>query len=324
MTIVESAASIAAVVSNKVKSRQAVMERFGVDPADIKTYQEEGAVCVKGAFKEWVPRLMAAHDRLQDKLESQAEETPNGKSAKIENEDGYPPLTYSIGKNGHFGIRNAVFADPDFRAWMTESPAADIMGQVLGAKTLQFWWDQSFCKTEDAAVGGATPWHTDAGSFSFLGEMLPSFWIAGTDVGPGNAPILTAVGSHKDRRLFRPVFGKEHVKQMPENYAELDEITKVVEDPNTEIKTWTVEAGDCLIIHPRTYHASSEPHADAGRRIALTSRWLGDDIRWKKTEMTFDYPDDKRFDNIVQDQAPPEDSFPVIWRAVEPEGRVSA
>ncbi len=291
------------------------MQRFKVDSNDIETYREEGATCVKGAFTEWVPRLLAAHDRLQERLEVVAEETPTGKSAKIEHPDGYPPLTYSYGQGGHFGIRHAAFFDPDFRTWVTDSPTADIIGQVIGAKTLQFWWDHSFCKDADAPPSAATPWHTDAGSFSFMGEMLPSFWIAATDVGPENAPLITVAGSHKDTRHFRPVFGKEDVKVLPENYAELVEIEKVVNDPATTIRTWTMEAGDCLVIHPRTYHASAEPHPKAGRRIGLTSRWLGDDIRWKLREMTFEYPDDKRFDNIVQDAPPSTEDFPIVWRS---------
>ena len=208
-----------------------------------------------------------------------------------------------------------MFADPDFAAWVTDSPAADVIGQVIGARTLQFWWDQSFCKEADAPPSAATPWHTDAGSFSFMVEMLPSIRIAATDVGPENTPLITVADSHKDTRHFRPVFGKEDVKILPENYAELEEIHKVIADPKTEIRTWTVEAGDCLIVHPRTYHASLEPEPNAGRRIALTSRWLGDDIRWKLREMTFEYPDDKRFDNIKQDEPPPEEDFPIVWRA---------
>ena len=291
------------------------MQRFKVDPRDIQTYREEGATCVKGALRDWVPRLLAAHDRMQERLEAIAADTPNGRHAKIDHPEGFPPLTYSFGQGGHFGIRNAVFADPDFEAWRAESPAAHVIGQVIGARTLQFWWDQSFCKVADAPPGAATPWHTDAGSFSFVGEMLPSFWIAGTDVGPDSAPLLTVAGSHRDTRHFRPVFGREEVKVLPENYAELDEIHKVVSDPQTDIRTWTVEAGDCLVIHPRTYHASATPTPNAGRRIAFTSRWLGDDIRWNLREMTFEYPDDKRFDNIVQGAPPPEDAFPIVWRA---------
>ena len=71
------------------------MQYFKVDPKDIETYQNEGATCVKGAFRGWVSRLLAAHDRLKERLESVATETPSGKAAKIENPDGYPPLTYS-------------------------------------------------------------------------------------------------------------------------------------------------------------------------------------------------------------------------------------
>lgn len=290
-------------------------QTFMVPKHAIEQYREEGATVVRGAFAAWVPRLIAAHDRLQARLEAVAKVGPNGALfGKIEHADGFPPLTLSASK-GHFGIRNAVFADPDFHAWMLESPAADIIGQVIGATRLQFWWDQSFCKTADAPPEAATAWHTDSGSFSFVGDMLPSFWMAGTDVGWNNAPLITVAGSHRDKRWFRPVFGKDDVNPLPENYAERSEIMRVVDDPKTTIRVWTVEAGDCLIIHPYTYHASLPPGEKAGRRIGLTSRWLGDDIRWKLRSMTFTYPDDKRFANIEQDKPAPEDGFPIVWRA---------
>lgn len=292
------------------------MERFQVDTSAIEQYRLEGATCIKGAFKDWAPRMLSAHDRLQERLEALAESKSTSlTAASVANPEPFPPLTYSRGKSGQFGIRNAVFADPDFRAWMLESPVADIIGQVIGAKSLRFWWDQSFCKTANAPPEGATPWHTDSGAFSWVGDMLPSFWIAGTDVGPENSPLLTAVASHNDKRWFRPVVGKEDVKELPENYYERDEIMKVLDDPKTEVRTWTIEKGDCLVIHPYTYHASKPPEPGAGRRIAFTSRWLGNDIRWKLREMTFTYPDDGRFQNVKQDQPPPDDGFPVIWES---------
>lgn len=290
------------------------MLRLPISEAVIDTYRREGAARIDGAFVGWVPRLLAAHDRLQARLEAAAVAGATGRAAKIAHADGFPPLTYNHNHAGQFGIRNAVFFDDDFRDWMLNSPAADIVGQVIGARTLQFWWDQSFCKAANSMPEAATQWHTDAGSFSFVGEMLPSFWIAATDVGPDNAPLITVAGSHNDRRMFRPVFGKEHVKVLPPPYAELSELENIAKAPGAVIRTWTMAAGDCLVIHPRTYHASLAPVPGAGRRIGLTSRWLGDDIRWQLREMTFTYPDDKRFRNIVQDAPPPEAEFPIIWR----------
>lgn len=286
-----------------------------VPASALDTYTREGAVKIEGAFADWVPRLVAAHDRLQARLEAIATPNPRGVSAKLDHPDGFPPLTYTRNTAGQFAIRNAVFHDDTFRDWMLNSPAAAIVGHVIGARTLQFWWDQSFCKAANAALEAATEWHTDAGSFSWVGEMLPSFWIAGTDVGPDNAPLITIAGSHRDTRHFRPVFGRDDVHPLPDNYAELSEIENVANAADAPRRVWTMKAGDCLVIHPRTYHASDPPAPGAKRRIGLTSRWLGDDIRWQLRQMTFTYPDDKRFKNVVQGAPPPVADFPVVWRA---------
>ncbi|MCC5868067.1 MAG: phytanoyl-CoA dioxygenase family protein [Gammaproteobacteria bacterium] len=288
---------------------------FPVSAEIVETYRQEGAVLVRGAFSDWVPRLKAAHQRLETRLTAISTKTPAGLSARIESPKGFPPLTFNESADGHFGIRNAAFFDEDFQDWMNNSCAASIVGQVTESRFVRFWWDQSFCKRSDATPKGATPWHTDSGSFSFTGQALPSLWIAGTEVTKDNSPILTVAGSHRDQRWFRPVFGKEHVKILPDNYAELDELLEVVARPDTVIRCWPMLAGDCLLIHPHTYHASAEPVRGSGERIGFTSRWLGDDVVWKPREMTFSYPDDCRFTNIVPGEPPPDADFPIVWTA---------
>jgi hypothetical protein len=283
--------------------------------AIIEAYREEGAVLVPGAFRDWVPRLLAAHDALQNDLEHIATTLDSGvRMAQMAGDPQSPPLGYTHQANGAFGIRNAVFHNQTFRAWQSDPRTAEIIARAIGSSTIRFWWDQSFCK-DSQNPAGATPWHTDAGSFSFAGQHLPSVWIAGTTITVDAAPLLTLAGSHRDARWFRPVFGRDDVKVLPENYAELDVVRDAVEANPDKIRTWTCEAGDLILIHPHTYHASLPLNGGVGRRIAFTSRWLGDDIVWNRREMTFDYPDDPRFHNIAQGKPPPDDGFPVLWRA---------
>lgn len=288
---------------------------FVVSAEIVETYRQEGAALIPGAFADWVPRLNSAHRRLEDQLAAISTKTASGRSARIESPGGFPPLSFNESADGHFGIRNAVFFDQEFQDWMENSCAASIVGQVTESSLVRFWWDQSFCKRSDSTPRGATPWHTDSGSFSFTGQTLPSLWIAGTEVTKGNSPILTVAGSHRDQRWFRPVFGKEDVKVLPANYAELDELLEVVARPDTVIRCWPMQAGDCLLIHPHTYHASAEPVRGSGERIGFTSRWLGDDVVWHPRPMTFSYPDDRRFTNIRPGEPPPDDGFPIVWTA---------
>jgi hypothetical protein len=285
-----------------------------VDARYVEQYAEEGATMIPGAFAgAWARRLLAAHDRLCERAAAAAQPTARGHRMYSAGADEHrPALQYMASPDGGFSLRNAVFHDPDFAAWLRESPAAELVGRVTGARTVRFWFDLSFGKEGDRPEV-ATAWHTDIGSFSFLGDQLPSFWIALTDVPEDNAPMITLAGSHADKRQFRPVFGREE-DPLPEGYAELAEIRRAVEAPGAPLRTWPMQAGDVLLIHPYCYHASLPRTHAAGRRLGFSSRWLGDDVRWVKRELTFDYPEDPRFRNVRQGEPAPDDGFPVLWR----------
>lgn len=285
------------------------------DAETIAQYQTEGAAVVRGAFANgWADRLLAAHDRLCARADAVAKPDPTGtkRIARIA-KDGAPSLDYVRTDDGAFSLRNAVFHDEDFAAWLTGSGVAELTGLMMGGASAHFWFDLSFGKEGDRPET-ATPWHTDIGSFSFYGQHLPSVWIALTDVPEDNAPMLTAARSVEDARMFRPVFGREGVA-LPEGYAELSDMSAALDAGRYPVKSWPMQAGDCLFIHPFCWHASLPRLAGAGRRIGFSSRWLGSDVVWAKREMTFDYPDDPRFARIAQDRPPPEDGFPALWRA---------
>jgi len=293
---------------------------YAVPREAIETYVREGATCVPGAFADWVDRLLAAYDRVAAQCDALMASGSGGRIATLkngsrsiflDNPPGFPPLRRTRNPNGESSLRHVVWHDPDFAAWLTDSPAASIVAQVIGSTGVRFWWDQFFNKAGDNPAA-ATTWHHDIGSFSFYGMQLPSLWIALTDVDIDNAPLMTVVGSHlRTEVMYRPVTGAENVP-LCEGYAELSDLHAIVEHKDTQIRTWTVRAGDALVIHPYTFHASLPRQGHAGRRVAYTSRWLGDDVVWRKRPMTFDYPDDPRCHGVVQDRPPPDSTFPVF------------
>ena len=91
----------------------------------------------------------------------------------------------------------------------------------------------------------------------------------------------------------------------------------VIPHPDLIARAQQARIGDALVIHPFTYHASLPRNPGAGRRVAYSSRWLGDDVIWWKREMTFTYPDDRRFDKVEQGKAPPQSTFPIMWQRKE-------
>lgn len=287
--------------------------RFRVPDDTIEQYREEGTACVRGAFpRDWIDALLGAYDEVTAELD--AESPPNGATRTIKrpNPDGISPLTYVSSPDGNARLKNVVWYHRTCTDWLHHSSAASIVSQVIGAKTLRFYWDQYFTKSGNSA-SGVTAWHHDIAAFSFYGMQLPSFWIALTDIDAGNAPLVTAAGSHKRTHvMYRPLGGTENVP-LPSGYAERTEMLAWIDQNKECLRTWTVQAGDALVIHPYTYHASLPRQPNAGRRVAYSSRWLGDDVIWWKREMTFNYPDDSRFNDVRQGQPPPDEGFPLVW-----------
>src|SRR6185436_17205703 len=51
------------------------------------------------------------------------------------------------------------------------------------------------------------------------------------------------------------------------------------DDPSPTFLSWDMEPGDALVIHPWWYHYSCG-NPTPNWRIAVPTRWFGDDIRW--------------------------------------------
>jgi len=222
-----------------------------------------------------------------------------------------PPSIHKTGQGG-IQLRNCMPCDPIFEDWAQNSPAAQIVGELMEAAHTALWMDASFIKT-GADPDAATPWHNDVCTFPFTGNHLPSLWIALTDVSLENAPLLTLAGSNQDPFRYHSPLSRQDLT-LP-GYNPWHELEARVNAPDAPIKTWPAKAGDALLIHPKTIHASLPRRPNLpGKRIAFTTRWIGSDVTWN--------PD--RFSAVIRQLAdhpemhtgspPPESLFPVLWR----------
>lgn len=213
--------------------------------------------------------------------------------------------------DGYTRLINMMPQVPAAREWLLQSGLPDIVADVIGANNLRIWLDGTFSK-EGSANETATPWHTDESTFSLQGEHLPSLWIGLTDVDEGNAPLITLAGSHKDRSRYHSPYSPQDVEVPPE-FRPWSDLVDQATAPDADLRIWTTNAGDVLLIHPRTIHASlPRTAADGGRRLAFTVRWIGNDVVWMPTPVTMTAPFDTH-PLMEVGKAPPEDIFPVVW-----------
>lgn len=272
----------------------------------IAQYAAEGCTRVEGVFDAtWVARLRDALERIEAAFE-RGEMPTLVADPPTQN----PPSVHRSGKGG-VQLRNCLYADRLLLDWLTDSPAAETVGTLMGATSVRFWMDATFIKSGDDP-DSATPWHNDVCTFPFSGEHLPSFWVALTDVGRDNAPMITLAGSNRDPHRYHSPLSRQDVTL--DGYRPWDELVARTQAPDADIRVWEANAGDILLIHPKTIHASLPRAAGVpGKRIAFTTRWIGSDVVWQPDALSASIPRLSENPAMVAGKPPPESLFPTLW-----------
>ena len=180
---------------------------------------------------------------------------------------------------------------PAIRDWLWNSPAAETVAALMRASHVRFWMDATFIK-DGASEASATPWHNDECTFPFVGEMAPSFWVALTDVPIENAPMITLAGSNRDPWRYYSPMSPQGLEV--DGFRPWSHLVERVNAPDAPIRTWTCKAGDILLIHGKTIHASlprrpaaasrSRPAGSAMTSAGSPTRCRSGFRRWKPPE----------------------------------------
>lgn len=249
-----------------------------------KTYQQEGAVCLRGVFaSDWIEQLL-----------------PIARRVVIDKEDfGLLPTM-----PGRYLSRTI----PEFRQFVFESPLAEAAARAIGSSSAKFFFEEIFAKPPRSE--SKTIWHTDKMGWPVVGEMVPSLWLPLGPVSKENS-LEFIVGSHRRHTphwLFSP-----NARQMirpPDRTPHPDEAA-LRADPDNEFKSYSMEPGDLLVVHPNTLHYSHGNTSDDWR-IAISTRIFGDDIRWKPRPDCVNLAG-VSFDEMIEGEAPAGPLFPILW-----------
>lgn len=277
-----------------------------VTAAQIDQYAREGCTRVEGVFDAaWVARLLDAVQHISQQFERG--DTP---ALVAQSPTQNPPSVHHTGAGG-VQLRNCMYAHQALLDWLTTSLAAETVATLMGATSARFWMDASFIKHGDDP-DSATPWHNDVCTFPFTGNHLPSLWVALTDVGLDNAPLLTLAGSNHDPHRYHSPFSRQDITLA--GYRPWAELLARTEADDADIRVWEARAGDIVLIHPKTIHASL-PRAKgaAGNRVALTTRWIGSDVVWAPDALSAAIPRLSDNSAMIPGQPPPESLFPKLW-----------
>jgi ectoine hydroxylase-related dioxygenase (phytanoyl-CoA dioxygenase family) len=195
------------------------------------------------------------------------------------------PVSAAVRSEGRLTLRYLWRRSADLRQVLLQQAVAEPIARIVGSKTLRFWFDLTFVHfatgTGNAGIG--TPWHHDVPTFSFKGDLMPSLWLALTPTHASLSRLMFIEGSHRTNQgYYRP---KELPKPAPgehDGFVDPPDFDALIASGEVRMLTWDCQPGDAILLHPCTIHGAlgctgSGQHP---RRIAMTTRWLGDDVRF--------------------------------------------
>lgn len=221
---------------------------------DIERFQADGAVVLRGVFRDWIEPLRAGVER------NLAEPSPLERT--------YRPADGSAPFFQDFCSWQRI---PEFRAFVFESPAARIAARLMRSRSARFFHDHVLVKEPGSSV--PTPWHQDQPYYCVDGAQTVSFW---TPLDPVSRDIVMecVAGSHRWGKGFRPKRFDGTPLYANDPFEELPDIDAHRAD--YRILGWDMEPGDAIAFTFRTVHGAPA-NVSRRRRRAFSSRWAGDD-----------------------------------------------
>ncbi|MBT8447846.1 MAG: phytanoyl-CoA dioxygenase family protein [Gammaproteobacteria bacterium] len=266
------------------------------------SFERDGVVHVPGAVSpEWVARMTSVIDRQMAAPSNWANDVNAGNRV-----------------DRFFTDRYQWRDNPDIRAYIFETDLAAMAGALMGASTVRFYFDHMLVK--EPGTVAPTPWHQDLPYWPFLGRQVCSAWVALTPCDVSTSAMEFVRGSHAWGRYFKPeIFGDDDANPnqwQKDAQAEGEAMPDIeAERAAYDIIGFSVQPGDALVFSAWTLHGARGNASADQRRMAISTRWLGDDATW--------YPHAGADPTVTQadvsiapgEPARDDDRFPVVWAA---------
>jgi ectoine hydroxylase-related dioxygenase (phytanoyl-CoA dioxygenase family) len=221
---------------------------------DIKTYERDGVVALRGAFSEsWI-------DLLREGVRS-ALAAPGAGSETYE-------------QDRFFGDLDLWRRTEGFGDFVLHSPAGEIAAAMMKSETATFLYDQMLVKEPRAMV--RTPWHQDQPYWAVSGRQVCSIWTPLDPVGR-DVSLEFVRGSH----LWSEHNPQHFLDQTPYEGTGLPDLPDIESARDQyDIVGFDLEPGDCLVFQAMIVHGAPGNSSQCTRRRAYSTRWLGDDARY--------------------------------------------
>jgi len=232
---------------------------FRVTEGDIRRYEEDGVVCLRGVLDQaWV-------DLLRDELERVlASPGPQGKD-------------YEKQGSGRFRYDTFMWTrhEPFWRL-QADSPLPGIMAAVMRSTHAYLMADIVFAKEPNTP--NVTPWHQDQPYGWYDGKQVCSAWTPLDEVDSTSGAMEYVLGSHRWGKWYRPVGFDDGKEQSNQNFEHMPDIE--AQRISLKIAQFDCVPGDVLVHHSLVLHGSPGNSRNDRRRRALSFRYAGDDATY--------------------------------------------
>ena len=218
---------------------------------EIGDFAQDGVICLRGLYcPEWVYAMTKELDSIRER--------------------GVLGTGIKVDGSYYEWMQNDIIRD-----FVLFSPTAKPVAQALKTERLNFFYDQIFIK--EKLGGKGTPWHHDHTFWPLDGKQIASVWTAMEPVTASGSALEFVAGSHLWGKKFEAVGvggrvpSKDDVEPLPDIDANREKY---------RILSWELEPGDALLFNAMILHGSRPNSAPQNRR-AITTRWTGDDVRYK-------------------------------------------
>ena len=256
--------------------------------ADTELYQKQGAILIKNIFKPWIDLLRDGFEKVLNKPGPHARENVTNKEGRFfEDYCNWQRIN-------------------EFKKFAEESPAAQIVAEATGSKSVQLFHEHIFLK--NSGTTKETPWHQDMPYYCVDGNDTGSFWIPLDPISKNNS-LQVLLGSHKFPKLIRPTKWSNNQPWYKDDNNFMD--MPNVKSMKKNILNPKMNLGDAILFNFKVLHSSSG-NSEKIPRKAFSMRFIGDDVRYidRGGETS---PPFKGIDLKIGAKMR-EDWFPVVWK----------
>jgi len=225
-----------------------------------------------------------------------------------------------LATKGRFFQEQYMFPEvPLFKEFMTNVDMARNAGRAMGATKVRAYFDHLFTCEPDTPVDYF--WHQDLPYWPIDGKQICSFWLSLTDCDLESSALQFVKGTGNRADLYKQVdFGDETLDPNAthvEHSSDAEVAPQFDKYPDKyELVTWDFKAGDAVLFNTRVVHSSGGNSSLNQRRVAYSSRWIGEDTVFKIKPGYQDpnlFPDED--EGINEGEALNSRRFPLVWEA---------